>query len=422
MFIPNDTQNEKISYFRFASSGWNRTKRGAVKSRNAGFTFRNYDMKMNQYNILSKARFTFALLTLMILAPKLNSQSESTIFAGIEVGSKGVKLCIVNTELKGNSFAQKIAYDTAINTDFIKFTGTSHDTTLAAVLVLYRLAIQNHDVPSGNIFLAISSGVKQTAEREKKLENLTQLAASIKSVLGDPNKEVEVVSVYQESIFTHTSIIPKTENMTTIIIDIGSGNTKGGYFISPHVFNIFNIPWGTKSTTNAVEKVCDSLCTVEEFSKLLYKKLSQLNEKDIPDAVDKCGITNYDFKILFSGGIAWATATLAKPEFIKEKNIDLSYSEVEKFHNQLVKNFEKITGGEYSQQFIDEKYNVQKVFNQKSLIGGSGLLLSVMKKFERVNGTKTYGFIKNNKAGWLPSYIMNKVQTRSGEATIAIPK
>ena len=144
---------------------------------------------------------------------------------------------------------------------------------------------------------------------------------------------------------------------------------------------------------------------MDEFSKLLYKKLNQLNEKDIPNAVDKCGITNYDFKILFSGGIAWAAATLAKPELIKEKNIDLSYSEVEKFHYQLVKNFEKITDGEYSRQFIDEKSNVKKVFNQKSLIGGSGLLLSVMKKFERVNGTKSYGFIKNNKTGWLPGYI-----------------
>ena len=418
----NDTQNDKIPDFCPALAGCNQMKKGTVKSGNAGIYFTKDDMKMEQSIIISKARFTAALLILMILAIKLNSQSEPTNFAGIEVGSKGVKLCILKTELKENNLAQKIMYDTTINTDFIKFTNSSHDATLSAVLILYRIANQNFNVLAENIFLAISSGVKQTADREDKVENMTQLAASIKSVFGYPNKEVEVVSVYQESIFTHTSIIPKADNMTTIIIDIGSGNIKGGYFISPHVFNIFNILWGTKSTTNAIEKVCDSLCTVDEFSKLLYKKLNQLNEKDIPNAVDKCGITNYDFKILFSGGIAWATATLARPELIKEKNIDLSYSEVEKFHYQLVKNFEKITDGEYSRQFIDEKSNVKKVFNQKSLIGGSGLLLSVMKKFERVNGTKSYGFIKNNKTGWLPGYIMNKVQTRFGEATIAIPK
>ena len=63
--------------------------------------------------------------------------------------------------------------------------------------------------------------------------------------------------------------------MTTIIIDIGSGNTKGGYFISSNVFNTFNIPWGTKSTTNAVEKVCDSPCTVDDFSTLLVKHLNK---------------------------------------------------------------------------------------------------------------------------------------------------
>lgn len=353
---------------------------------------------------------------------KLNANLEPTLYAGIEVGSKGVKMCILNNDLKANYLAQKVIYDSTINTDFIKFSGSSHDATLAAMLSLFRIANQNYGVQTKNIFLAISSGVKQTAEREKKIEDIAQLVASIKSLLRDSDREVEVVSIFQESIYTHTSIIPKEENMTTIIIDIGSGNSKGGYFISPNVFNIFNIPWGTKSTTNVVEKVCDSPCSISEFSKLLDKKLSQLNEKDIPAAVDKCGITNYDFKILFSGGIAWATATLAKPELIKEKNIDLSYSDVEKFYNQLIKSFEKLTGGEYSQQFIDEKYRVQKVFNQKSLIGGSGLLLSIMKKFERVNGTKNYGFIKNNKAGWLPGYIISKIEAREGTKEIAIPK
>lgn len=369
-----------------------------------------------------KLKTVAALLVLAIFNIKASINPETTLYAGIEVGSKGVKMCILNNDLKASYLAEKLIYDTTINTDFIKFTGPSHDATLEAVLSLFRIANQNYGVQSGNIFLAISSGVKQTADREKKVENISQLAGSIKSALGDKNREVEVVSVYQESIYTHTSIIPKDENMTTIIIDIGSGNSKGGYFISSNVFNIFNIPWGTKSITNIVEKDCDSPCTIDNFSKLLDKKLNQLNEKDIPEAVDKCGITNYDFKILFSGGIAWATATLAKPELIKEKTIDLSYGETEKFHNQLVKNFEKLTGGEYSQQFIDEKYRVQKVFNQKSLIGGSGLLLSVMKKFERVNGTKKYGFIKNNKAGWLPGYIMDKIETRSGGATIAVPK
>jgi hypothetical protein len=378
-------------------------------------------MKMQKKIILKKAIKCLLILGLVLIETQAIASKED-YYAGIEVGSKGVKLCILNPSLPANELSKKVVYDTTINSDFIKFSPTTSDATVLAVLRLYIIANQTYSVNSKNIFLAISSGLNQTAHREKKLDEIDLLIASIKSVLKDPEREVEVVSVYEESIFTHKSIIPTSENMTTIIIDIGSGNTKGGYFISSNVFNVFNIPWGTKSTTNVVEKVCDSPCSIDDFSTLLAKKLNQISENDILMAVDKCGITNYDFKILFSGGIAWATATLAKPDLIKEEIIDLSFSETEKFHNQLVKNFDKLTGGEYSQLYIDQKYQVQKVFNQTSLIGGSGLLLRLMKKFERVNGTKKFGFIKNNKAGWLPGYIMNKIDTRTGKTSIVVPK
>lgn len=376
-------------------------------------------MKINSLiNSSAVIFFIYCLFTSNLLA---QTGTEKT-YAGIEVGSKGVKLCVLNNRIVATELSKKVIYDTTINTDFIKFSKATNDASSAAVLSLYRIANQNFNVNSKDIFLAISSGVKQTAEREKKEENIALFANNLRELLRDPAREIEVVTVYQESIFTHKSMIPQEENMTTIIIDIGSGNTKGGYFISSNVFNVFNIPWGTKSTTNAAEKVCDTPCSIEEFSTLLTKKLNQISEKDLPMAVDKCGITNYDFKILFSGGIAWATATLAKPDLIKEKIIDLSFIETEKFHNQLVKNFEKLTGGEFSQLYIDEKYRVQKVFNQTSLIGGSGLLLKVMKKFERVNGTKKYGFIKNNKAGWLPAFIIDKIEVRMGKAPTLIPR
>jgi hypothetical protein len=375
-----------------------------------------------QKKIILKVAIKYFLILGLIILENQAIAGEKDYYAGIEVGSKGVKLCILDLQRVTDDLTKKVVLDTTINSDFIKFSPSTSDATLKAVFALYRIANQNYTVNSKNIFVAISSGVKQTADREKKQDDINLLIASIKSVLQDPNREVEVVSVYQESIYTHKSIIAASENMTTIIIDIGSGNTKGGYFISSNVFNTFNIPWGTKSTTNIVEKVCDSPCNIDEFNDLLGKKLNKISEVDIPMAVDKCGITNYDFKILFSGGIAWAVSTLAKPEEFNSKFIDLSYDEVNKFQNQLVKNYEKLTGGDYSQQFLDEKYRIQKVFNQKSLIGGNGLMLRIMKKFERVNGTKKYGFIKNNRAGWLPAYIVSKIDERVGKPTIAVPK
>jgi hypothetical protein len=56
---------------------------------------------------------------------------KSSVYAGIEVGSKGVKMSVLEI---GKNAQQTGAYnvlkDTAINTDFISFTGPSATATL----------------------------------------------------------------------------------------------------------------------------------------------------------------------------------------------------------------------------------------------------------------------------------------------------
>lgn len=362
----------------------------------------------------SKHLFITKILTLLSLFFSASSiwASSETLYAGIEVGSKGVKICILNTELNSTELSKKIVFDSTINSDYIKFSVPTNEATLKAILRLYDIATERYNIQKDRVFIAISSGVKQTADRDKKTQYIYNFINDVKIELKDMNREIEVISVYQESIFTHKSVIPTEENMTSIIIDIGSGNTKGGYFISQSVFNTFNIPWGTKSTFNFVEKLCDSTCTDDNFISTLQKKLTEISDVDIPYAVDKCGITNYDFKILFSGGIAWASSTLIKPEKIKDKKLELSYDDINKFYNQLNRNYEKTTSKDYSLDFLNEKSRIQKVFNQRSLIAGTGLLLRIMRKFERVNGTKQYVFIRDNKAGWLPAYIIDKIDNR----------
>ena len=61
---------------------------------------------------------------------------ETKIIAGIEVGSKGVKITILEKSLAGdNQF--KLLKDSSVNTDFISFTANTYDATLAALSGLY---------------------------------------------------------------------------------------------------------------------------------------------------------------------------------------------------------------------------------------------------------------------------------------------
>ena len=350
-------------------------------------------------------KWCFSFLTIICSVCNLGAEvgESNTFLAGIEVGSKGVKVCVINPSIQSNTNSTKIVYDSTINTDFIKFSIETTSATVNAVVALYNIAAERYHIADKNIYLAISSGVSQTADREQKQSQVMGLADYIRTTLKNPNKGVELINVYQEAVYTHTSVIPLDETMTSIIIDVGSGNTKGGYFITKGLFNTFNVPWGTKSLSNKVEEKCDTPCSVSMYNSTLKKKVDETVELDISQAVDHCGIRNYNFNILLSGGIAWATASLIDPKN-NNKSIELTYSDVNKFHIMLSKNYEKLSSDDYK----DALQKIGKVYTQKNLISGTRLLLKIMEKFERESIIKTYTFIKNNKAGWLPAYIIDK--------------
>jgi hypothetical protein len=48
---------------------------------------------------------------------------------------------------------------------------------------------------------------------------------------------------------------------------------------------------------------------------------------------------------------------------------------------------------------------VQKVFDQKSLMAGAGLLLKIMRQFTSAYETKQFYLIKNGQVGWISAYV-----------------
>ena len=94
---------------------------------------------------------------------------NSSIFAGIEVGSKGVKMSLVEVEKndqRNGTF--NILKDTSINTDFISFTQATYTATLNALNKLYDVAIKDCHIPDGNVFTAVSSGVRSRLKKKIK--------------------------------------------------------------------------------------------------------------------------------------------------------------------------------------------------------------------------------------------------------------
>ena len=365
---------------------------------------------------------SMGLLLLFTSASAQNSlklkYKRSSVYAGIEVGSKGVKMSLVEMARNQNKNPEfNIVKDTSVNTDFISFSPVTFSNTLDALCGLYETGLNKYNIPSNRIFTVISSGVKVSAEKEDKLQWITNLIDSFKLRINDNTRVVDVITPEEEARLSHLGIVPESKRFTTFLIDIGSGNTKGGYFPNMDIENIklFSLSWGTKSIANATEKRLDNDLSIDNYYKQLQRVLAGEADKEITYAVNISGAYKMSDNVAFSGGAAWATANLMFPELVNDPVITVTYDQVAEFNKKLFNDY-----ASFSEKSIVENLDkdnpdkteiasavktVNKVFGQKAMLAGSGLLLKIMRQFEGVNDRKQFYLVKNGQVGWISAYV-----------------
>lgn len=369
-------------------------------------------------------RRTPLLLSLIICVTIGNAQNSlklkynnSTVYTGIEVGSKGVKMSMVEIGKNAqNSGAFNILKDTSVNTDFISFTEPTFSSTLQAFYNLYTTAQNDYKIQNKKIFTVISSGVKMQAEKDEKTNWINNLIDSFKLKINEPERKVVVIDVRQEAMLSHLGIVPEARRYSTFLIDIGSGNTKGGYFPYGNLkdFYLFQLNWGTKSTVNATDKLCGDVKDLPNFNKQLSRVLAGAENSEIIYAVNSSGAYPLSDYIAFSGGIAWAVATLTHPELVDNSVIPVTFDEVKKFTESIYNNYSGFSETNLAKSLTDESdkaaimkaaKTVHGVFDQKALIAGSGLLLKIMRQFASIYETKQFYLVKNGQVGWISAYV-----------------
>ena len=343
---------------------------------------------------------------------------RSAIYAGIEVGSKGVKLSVLEVGKNAqNNGTFNMLKDTSVNTDFINFNASAFSATLNGLEQLFVKATDEYKIASENIYTVISSGVTGQAEKEAKQPMLYALIDSFKIRIKEPQRTVALVDVAEEARLSHLGIVPEVKRYSTFLIDIGSGNTKGGYFPNGNTKDIklFQITWGTKSVANGTEKRLDDDKSLTNYKKQLYRVLEGSANTEIIYAVNVSGAYNMSDNIAFSGGIAWSVATLIFPELLDNPVVPVTYDEVLAFSERLYENYAtynnsvitaKLTDNSLDKNAISEEIKrVHKVFDQKSLMAGTGLLLKIMRQFEGVYEKKQFFLVKNGQVGWISAYV-----------------
>ena len=152
--------------------------------------------KRNRFRMNRKLLKLFSLFLTMLFACFYTVSAQyslklkyknSAVYAGIEVGAKGVKMSLleIGKNAKKNGAFNAIK-DTSVNTDFISFTNNTFEASLNAFCNLYKAAVNNYNIPTERVFTVISSGVKVQAEKDGKVGWISKFVDSFRYKINEP--------------------------------------------------------------------------------------------------------------------------------------------------------------------------------------------------------------------------------------------
>jgi tetratricopeptide (TPR) repeat protein len=187
-------------------------------------------------------------------------QLGARTYASIEIGSGGVKLAIL--QYRRNQ-SKEIIFDVvekpkSEDTKFTDFVEPNLRQTIRKVVEYHKYVSDpngTHALSPRQIFITVSSGVIRSIGNDlKRLEMLTALREGIIRESGHP--EVAILEEADEPKLTLLGVLPEESRQNKndelyrhVLIDIGTGNTKGGYFgrdKDQKLFSYFTSSWGLR--------------------------------------------------------------------------------------------------------------------------------------------------------------------------------
>jgi exopolyphosphatase/pppGpp-phosphohydrolase len=340
------------------------------------------------------------LLPLILLAGDAGAD-KGTIYAGIEIGGRGVKATVVQAQPDGvyRRLFAKTQNTTLSVLEAGAFKQNAIDDTVNAIVSLTKAISEKYKVPAERIVVVGSSGVPKASNRDA-------FVAAVKKATG---KELRFIDDRTEVELTIAGIVPREQRDQTIALDIGGGNTKGGYKPAGAPLVYVAVPLGTVTFTQRASKEAkdQKLSFAEAVARLRERELVaplRKGAKAMPELSTRK-------RVYLSGGSVWAMVTLMKPESVDRVYVTFTAADVKAFRALVRKNpdafppaaMSRITAPELKKRAEKEIKSVQASYGPENLIAGAEILSGLVEAFE-LEG-KTIIFPRNGYVGWLAAYI-----------------
>jgi tetratricopeptide (TPR) repeat protein len=340
-------------------------------------------------------------------------QGIGDMYAGIEIGAKGIKLSVIEVKLsKDREYDYTLVTDTSINTDAASLSYQSEKETFDAITVLWNILKTRHNIPSDKVHIVISSGLMQELDKYNKVEYFANI---IRPKSLDPAIKITFITPEQEAQLSVLGIVPQKSRFTATQLDVGSGNTKGGYYNANKTFVPVTFPLGTKSFQRLIEsKSKDDINEFIKTAEQLWR--DSLRSVVLNEFFIKREVRNRD-NMYISGGVVWAIASLIHPQSSNTNYTEISAQDIAEFRRLLISDYDRlinpdvsfISYPEQAQASIKNIGRVLKTYDRKALLAGTIWFDNLIHEINTVNPSKKFIYVKYAYVGWISGYIIKKV-------------
>ncbi len=381
----------------------------------------------------TRVRTPLSLATLLGLVASLgllaSGAARAAPYGVIELGAKGDKSYIFDVDRaahdpscaeEGEAYLKCINPQTLTQVNCNTITDPDFKCTIGAINDFIAAFTTKYQIPADHIYLVGSSSVGG-----KELQRDILIGQINDKV--HPAHPIEFVSVEQEATYNLKGVlgmlpdkIRPLRSQQAVIIDIGSGNTKGAYQsmaggTSSVVF--FGVDTGTKVAADAINK----LRTTEDFAPTADKwRTTVLLPKLRTEIENKNGISNRN-RVYLTGGISWALENLSDPDNVAR----FPRIEPRTIDTMLAKAQAADAGSVFCSPQQRSKYseinNICDTFSADQLVAGFEILKGLSDELKFGPGKKSVFFFRDALYAWPLGYIRDKLhRDEAGDA--AAPK
>lgn len=301
-------------------------------------------------------------------------------YAAIEVGAKGVKAVVLEMTPEGPRPLLKVVSNTTLAQGVAKSgtyaPGAIRDTAEQAGDFARRVR-EDFRVPAGRVTVFGSSGLPRAANRDDLARAVADATAMPAMTFITPAEEVRAT--------IRGSLADPADRERGLVVDVGSGNTKGGFLDAAGVVD-FSVPFGSVTYENKV--AAEAKGSNQPFAQAADRLRPATLDAEFSRQIAAHPEIRRRAVVYLSGGAAYAMVSLMKPEAVRASRVEFTAGDIQEYA-RLVRAtppqfppLDRIADPAARSEAEKEVRNVFDVFTPTNLIAGAEILESLASTLE----------------------------------------